>query len=294
MPAGNLRLDDNTTIEQIALSDENVRLANLYIMGMLPLGPDHVEKMVTGARDMAHLRRWLMRQQEFRQRYLEIIRFNAERPPPPEGDGALLRLVDYRSEGNFMATYDRHFAPLLGARAETFRAIFGALLERRSSDVRIVETGTLRNPGSWDDGQSTFMFDQLVAACGGLFWSVDISVDAAAAARQVCSPRTQLVVNDSIAFLRTLHKTAPDLRLDLLYLDSYDIDFDNPGPSARHHLHELEAALPMLAPGSLVCLDDTFATADGVTGKGSLVDGRMRELGAEQLFSDYQTAWVMP
>ena len=49
----------------------------------------------------------------------------------------------------------------------------------------------------------------------------------------------------------------------LLYLDSFDLDPDNPTPSAIHHVLELLAARPLLGPGTVVVVDDYGVGGDG-------------------------------
>ena len=82
----------------------------------------------------------------------------------------------------------------------------------------------------------------------------------------------------------------PERRVDLVYLDSYDLDVGAPTPAAVHGLLELDAIRPALHDGSLLLVDDTpnrvdffpepqrtqaarFAASTGlVPGKGMLID----------------------
>jgi hypothetical protein len=63
---------------------------------------------------------------------------------------------------------------------------------------------------------------------------------------------------DSLAYLKSLadHPPAGLEFLDLLYLDSFDVDFDDPLPSAIHHLKELLAIAPLVSFETLV-VDDS-------------------------------------
>ena len=74
---------------------------------------------------------------------------------------------------------------------------------------------------------------------------------------------------------------------DLLYLDSFDVDFENPLPAAAHHLSELMAALNLLAPGSLVAVDDNRDDQ----GKGSEVAWFLAEHGAVEIVRGYVRVW---
>jgi hypothetical protein len=89
----------------------------------------------------------------------------------------------------FEEQFRQHFRPLLGKRADGFGTIFDALLAPRR-DLLIIETGCMRVPTNWEgDGQSTFMFDALVRDCGGLFFSIDISLESVETATSIRSLR---------------------------------------------------------------------------------------------------------
>lgn len=183
----------------------------------------------------------------------------------------------------FLEQFDEEFAPRLGQRAASFRVIFRELerLAEDRAELRLVETGCARVEGNWaGDGMSTVLFDAFLRAYPGRLDSYDISPQACAVARRLVGPeRVTVHCEDSVAGLH-----AHPGPIDLLYLDSYDIDFSNPHPSATHHLRELEAALPKLSPGALVVVDDNLPTA----GKGMLVRQALDAQGVECLFDGYQ------
>ena len=96
--------------------------------------------------------------------------------------------------------------------------------------------------------------------------------------------------------------------INLLYLDSYDVDYNYWYPSAAHHLKELTAAWRAIDTSTLVVVDDCpmsanlVAGADGqfqldrfykpiVGGKGRLVAEFAEEVEAKMVFSHYQHAW---
>jgi tetratricopeptide (TPR) repeat protein len=85
--------------------------------------------------------------------------------------------------------------------------------------------------------------------------------------------------------------------IDLLYLDSMDVVWHDPLPSAIHHHAELMAAMPLIGPRTLVVVDDAPTTIDGgqvveIGGKGFLVARHMLLCGAELAFSSYQAGWT--
>lgn len=207
----------------------------------------------------------------------------AERAPRPER--ALL--PSYES---FLAHFATHYAPQLGHRRHTFRRTFEELERVAGRDPLIVETGTadLSQRGYVASGCSTLMFDAFVRHHGGRFHSVDVSPRPASRARALLSQRTRLWCADSVEFLASLPEDEP---IDLLYLDSVDIDWDDPHPCALHHARELCAALPRLRPGALVVVDDNDHHQ---VGKAGYIHDLMERLGARKLFDHYQIGWRMP
>jgi hypothetical protein len=206
-----------------------------------------------------------------------------------EADPTYVGIPDLDPNLPFIEQFDRFFSPRLRARAEGFAAIFRAL-PPPPEKLLIVETGCLRIPRNWEgDGQSTFMFDALARVRGGFFFSVDVNIESIETARKACSSSTNLVLGDSVA---TLHNLAALFArpANLLYLDSYDLDPQNPMPSAIHHAMELFAASPLIGPGTIVCVDD-YGVGSQTGGKGLLLDPYFSAIRAEILHSGYQKAW---
>jgi len=172
----------------------------------------------------------------------------------------------------------------LSKRANAFDLITSKL-EELQRPVIIVETGCSRYENSWEgDGNSTVIWDKFVNAFGGEVYSVDINEDATKYARRLVSEKTKIFTSDSVEWLRSL-----DLEVDLLYLDSFDIDWNNPEPSMRHHDKELDAAFRMLHKGSIVAVDDNLENV----GKGYIVQARAEELGWIPLVNEYVKAWIV-
>lgn len=291
-------------LEDLPVDRRAVRWAYRLLLGREPEDDGSLDAHLP-AGSVARLREIFLQSDEFRTRWdqAEEARREALRDRSiPERLG----LEGYVREADFLATYERFFAPLLDRRAAGFRALFERLRQREQPAL-IVETGTLRVAGNWaGDGQSTFLFDEYLNHHGGTGFSVDILPEAVAAAREVCSPRTSVILADSVAFLDGLATAMGPAAnggraIDLLYLDSMDVDFARPEVSARHHLRELEAAWPLLGSGSLVAVDDNLAPVEGgaegaerSTGKGRDVETRLREAGLEPLYDGYQKVWQLP
>ncbi len=205
-----------------------------------------------------------------------------------DANPALVGLPELAPHLSFNEQYRRHFRPLLGKRADGFDVLFQSLVGLGRSLV-VVETGCLRIPGNWEgDGQSTFMFDALVRACGGVLISIDATNESIDSARSACSSATQLIENDSVSALHALTQIVSK-QLDLLYLNSFDLDPANPLPSAIHHALELTAARPLIGSGTVICVDDYAVGSAG--GKGMIVDRFLANIRAKVLYSGYQKIW---
>lgn len=202
--------------------------------------------------------------------------------PKPETVG----INSYDFSKSLLNNFEDHFAPRLERRADTFRVILEEAFRKRRP-LTIVETGCLRVPGNWSgDGQSTFLFDCIIAATGGSAYSVDIDPKSLTAASRVVS-NVNLVLNDSVAFLNSFSR-----QIDILYLDSFDLDQNDPLPSSLHHIYELCAAQPWLTRGSVIAVDDTYSIDGKVAGKGVFVAEFMQRIGATQLAEGYQSVWM--
>ena len=187
-----------------------------------------------------------------------------------------------------------------------FHTMKRALVEmvRKKKDAYcIVETGC-----SSHGTRSTLLWDNVVNAFGGKVLSVDVDDRAVESTNQMTTDQTVVAHSDSLTFLPTLTET-----IDLLYLDSYDVDFLNPRPSAEHHRQEFNCVKHLLGAGSIVLIDDTprtpewldngtespmYATLkeqfDGnMAGKGSLVHTELQAMGAVQLMHQYQSLWIV-
>ena len=173
-------------------------------------------------------------------------------------------------------------------RAEGFNLVFAHLESLDQSEYHIVETGTLRNPGNWKDGQSARLFSEFVQHHGGSVRSVDIDPVAVAAARgAIQSDRFESTCMNSVLYLAT----QLDLdRVDLFYLDSYDVKWNDDHASAQHHLQEFQVIESNLKPGALVVIDDNsrFLNTNQRTGKGHYIADYLAAKGHEPLYDAYQ------
>lgn len=188
---------------------------------------------------------------------------------------------------SFLKKFDKEFAPKLARRAKTFRRIFEELEQRTLDFTYIVETGCARSPNGWaGDGASTLLFDAYVNYHGGKVDSVDINKDHCKNARKLTSDRTTVYCDDSVQFL---WKLQPETTINLLYLDSFDINFSKPHPSAMHHMKEFMAILTWLDKGSILVVDDQ----QGKVGKGMYIAEFLKDVGYKRFIDDYQIGWIL-
>jgi hypothetical protein len=62
---------------------------------------------------------------------------------------------------------------------------------------------------------------------------------------------------DSVQFLNNFSKITSEKSADLIYLDSWDVDWSKPYASAEHGKKELVAIRPLLGTGTIIVIDDT-------------------------------------
>lgn len=192
-------------------------------------------------------------------------------------------LLDIRFTAN-----DHVLASGMYNRAVGFDIIFRLLLNQKLSNFGIVETGTLRTPGNWVDGQSAKLFTEFVDQHGGWMRSVDIDPKACQTARDhITSANFSVEQSDSVAWLAQ----QTDLnQVDLFYLDSWDVDWMDDTASADHHLREFQTIEPHLKPGCVVALDDNSRWVNNYrrTGKGRRVVEYLQDQNHLPIYDEYQ------
>jgi predicted O-methyltransferase YrrM len=185
------------------------------------------------------------------------------------------------------AEYFEDIKPRLNKRSDGFQKIFKYLSGIKTPII--IETGTYREENNYEgDGCSTLLFDTFVDYHGGVVVSVDIDPKACQLTKEN-TYFTEVIESDSVEFLGTLEG-----KIDLLYLDSYNIeDWHNDWAPAAHHLKELFAAKNCIKEGTLIVVDDNLTTSGGQrVGKGRLIHELMESLGIEPYFDGYQVGWI--
>jgi len=187
----------------------------------------------------------------------------------------------------FLEEFDRLYAQKLGNRYKTFRKIFELLEAKNKNLYLIVETGCSRIKDNYaGDGMSTVLFDKFINFYNGKLISVDINEKHCQLARSLVSEKTEIFCDDSVKFLWGLN---PESEIDLLYLDSYDINFNDPHLSMLHHLKEFCAIIGKLKKSTIVVVDDNIENA----GKGKYIEDFMTNLGYKKIINDYQIGWIL-
>lgn len=185
-----------------------------------------------------------------------------------------------------------------------YHTIYRALTElitQNNNYYSFVETGC-----SAHGTKSTLLWDKIVNCFGGKVSSVDLNKRAVGITNIQTSDKTTVFHSDSLVYLPTVID-----KIDFLYLDSYDVDFLNPLPSAEHHLKEFNCVKHLLHEGSIVLIDDTPISPEwldngkyspiydmlkknfdkNMTGKGSLVCQELEKMGATKIMHQYQVLW---
>lgn len=190
---------------------------------------------------------------------------------------------------DFSDYFDQEYLPKLGKRGSTFRAVLREAEHQQAQSI--VETGSIRLKDNWlGDGQSTVIWNRYALFEFATFETVDASEEAQKLVQEMQLGNTNAFCMDSVKFL-----SGTTARIDLLYLDSYDLDMDNMHPAAMHCMFEFTAAMPRLGKGSIVFIDDSPITDTGfVVGKGLYVAQYFKHLGILPFATGYQAAWLIP
>lgn len=183
---------------------------------------------------------------------------------------------------------DRFYSGCLGKRYVTFLKMF-EFLNKIKTPI-IIETGISRMIDNYaGDGHSTLLFDEYLHFFkkSGHLYTVDIEQDLCDFTAPLLTNKSTVICSDSIVALHTIsNSNIPPI--DLLYLDSYDVDWDDPHPSALHHLKELVSIAPKLKTGTLIVVDDH----DQGKGKGKYIAEYMNSLNKPPYFNEYQIGWI--
>ena len=126
----------------------------------------------------------------------------------------------------------------LGNREISFRKIL-KYLDSQPTPIIIVETGCLRIKDNFLDGQSTLIFDKYTLSRGenSKVYTVDVSKESTENCKKVVSSNVEITTEDSVSYLNNLSNNflKNQTKVTMFYLDSFDVDWRYPYPSAAHH-----------------------------------------------------------
>ena len=161
--------------------------------------------------------------------------------------GGLVPRVKHKSLDNLI---DIHFSQYSESNHPCRFTLTTALEILKNKPSVILETGS----SAWGTN-SSLLFDSYVNSFGGKFKSVDIRLEPMLTLRSICSTNSEFYYNDSVDLLRA--QVELDELPDLVYLDSWDVNWLDSIPSAVHGFNEFLTILPCLKSGSLLLVDDT-------------------------------------
>jgi hypothetical protein len=181
----------------------------------------------------------------------------------------------------------RGLIPGLYHRSKGFKIIFDELLKVKQKDFLIIETGSTRKPDNWKDGNSGFLFAEFVKLHGGFVKSVDINQKAVDSANNHIDARYhKSFCSDSVSWLAS--QSDLDM-IDLFYLDSMNVKWQNDASSADHHLKEFRVIESYLSSGSIVAIDDNSFLLNGKrTGKGRKIFDYLKSKNILPVYDEYQ------
>lgn len=145
----------------------------------------------------------------------------------------------------------------------TFKRLFEEIQEHKNPVI--LESG-IASHGTY----STYLFNEYVKKYGGFFWSVDINPYLVDSHKGNMCPATQLICDDSVSFFKKW--STENKEANVIYLDSYDLDFYNPHPSGNHGLEEYKALIPIIKKNTLLLIDDTPLNPYWLDTRGKLYD----------------------
>jgi len=130
------------------------------------------------------------------------------------------------------------------------RAFIKVLKHFQGQPIQIIETGT----SAWG-ADSTRLWDEYIRLFGGKLVSVDLRSEPSTHLKGKLSKNSFLEVGDSVAFLKQLQQDG--LQADLIYLDSFDVDWNNPEPAELHGEAEFIVASNLVHVNGIILIDDT-------------------------------------
>lgn len=180
--------------------------------------------------------------------------------------------------------------------------------------IIILETGS----SAWGTNSSE-LFDKFITyknnyhRNSSFLYTCDLRLNPMLNLKSKVSENTYLICNDSVKCLTNLSKILPlESHQYLIYLDSYDLEYNNPIPSGLHGFNEFIAVIPFLKKGTVLIIDDSpidlslcpdYAKIDSekcfqkfglYPGKGMFIDPVITKFkNIKKIFHKYQIIYVV-
>ena len=147
------------------------------------------------------------------------------------------------------------------------------LLKNKDRPVHILETGCMRGGNlneAFYEGASTLLFSDFVKNYnGGFVTTIDINPNNLKECKKLISQFSEVISyqqSDSVSYLKNM--TDEEIfKIDLFYLDSFDLDFNNPSQSMSHNVEEVNAIIDRVSDDAIILIDDNWL-------KGTILPGR--------------------
>jgi len=174
-------------------------------------------------------------------------------------------------KGNLIYHKDDNTYDMFSSKPGVHKHINYLTFKRLFEEMKDISTPNILESGIASAGtQSTYLFNEYVKKYGGRFWSVDINKSLVDTHSGNMCPATQLIADDSVSFFNRWSET--NREANVIYLDSYDLDFYNPMPSGNHGLAEYTALLPVIKKNTLLLIDDTPVNPYWLDTRGKVYD----------------------
>lgn len=157
------------------------------------------------------------------------------------------------------------------------REMFQLVLEHfAESSLNILETGSAAH-----GTKSSTLFASYVKRFGGTFNTVDINPEIKQFYKFLETNNILFHTSDSLKYIENLKQKDIE-KLDLVYLDSFDLDITNPEPSQEHGYKEFLLLNEYLKKGALIVIDDTPVSFEKfratIPNKFDFIPGKGREV----------------
>jgi hypothetical protein len=160
-----------------------------------------------------------------------------------------MNLLSIKNSNQLVDNHFKFLAKQGFQNTELFKVLFK---EQNQLLLNIFETGSSANWGA----NSSLLFDTYVKKFGGEFVTVDLRSESKKYLDKKFSKLSRSFVDDSLNFIDSFDQNFFQ-NVGIVYLDSYDLDVNNPYPSMEHGLAEFLKLDKNLKKNCLVAIDDT-------------------------------------